>query len=386
MLIPLKYNVRYLITRWKTTCVTAGTFALVVATFIIVMSLAQGIDRALTSTGDPLNVIVMRAGVQADSQSEITMDQFEIARNMSGVAKNADGNPLAAPEVLTLVNKPRKNGNPSNLQVRGVHQDAFVMRSAVKIVEGRKFQPGLREAIVSRSVANRFKGFGLGDEPRLGRGTFKIVGIFEAQASAYESEVWVDYKELMQEFDRRRYSTVVLRAEDAAAVKRMQAFVDNDRRLKLVAKDEVQYYSEQTRTAKPVRAFAFFLAFTMAIGACFAGMNTMYANVANRVREIGTLRILGFRPTAVLVSFMIESVCLALIGGALGCALSLPMNGYATGTTNFDSFSEIIFYFTITPGLLMRGMMFSAAMGLVGGFLPAYSASKQPILAALRQL
>lgn len=386
MLIPIKYNVRYLITRWKTTAVTAGTFALVVATFIIVMSLAQGIDRALTSTGDPLNVIIMRQGVQADSQSEITMEQFEIARNMPWVETDAQGYPLASPEVLTLVNKARKDGNSANLQIRGVHPNAFVLRPAVQLVEGRMLNPGMREAIVSRSVSNRFKGFALGDEPQLGRGRFRIVGLFDAQATAYDSEVWADYREVMQEFDRERYSTVVVRARDRVAVGRIQDFADNDRRLKLTAKDEVQYYAEQTRTARPVRAFAVFLAFTMAIGACFAGMNTMYANVANRVREIGTLRILGFTPGAVLLSFLIESVCLALVGGALGCVLALPMNGFATGTTNFDSFSEIIFYFTITPGLLVRGMLFAAAMGLVGGYLPAHAASKQPILAALRQL
>lgn len=386
MLIPLRYNIRYLVARWKVTAITAGTFALVVATFIIVMSLAQGIDRALTTTGNPLNVIVMRAGVQADSQSEITMDQFEVARNMAGVARDSNGEPLASPEILTLVNKPRNNGKTANLQVRGVHPNAFTLRPAVHIVEGRMLRPGLREAMIARSASNRFKGFRLGDQQQLGRGAFTIVGMFEAQGTAYDSEVWADYKEVMQEFDRTRYSTVILRAEDRAAVAMIRDYVDNDRRLKLAAKDEVQYYSEQTRTAKPVKAFAMFLAITMAVGACFAGMNTMYANVANRVREIGTLRILGFRPVAVLTSFLIESVCLALLGGALGCVLALPINGFATGTTNFDSFSEIVFYFTITPNLMLKGMVFSALMGLVGGFLPAWSASRQPVLKALRQL
>ncbi len=386
MLIPLKYNTRYLVTRWKSTATTTITFGLVVATFIIVMSLAQGIERALNTTGNPLNVIIMRAGAQAEGQSEVSLDQCQIVRNLPGIARDLDGEPLAAPEEITLVNKPRNNGKTSNVQVRGVHPNAFLLRPAVQIVEGRMMRPGLREAIVARSVSTRFQGFRVGDTPRLGRGKFTVVGIFDAQGTAYDSEIWADYKEVMQEFDRLNYSTVLVQAADRAAVEQIQDAVDKDRRLKLMAVDEEKYYLDQTKTAKPVKAFALFLAFTMAVGACFAGMNTMYANVASRVREIGTLRILGFTPGAVLTSFLIESVCLALLGGALGCALALPINGLATGTTNFNSFSEIVFYFTITPGLMFQGMLFAAFMGIAGGFPPAWAASRQPVLAALRQV
>jgi putative ABC transport system permease protein len=386
VLIPLKYNTRYLVTRWKSTATTAITFGLVVATFIIVMSLSQGIERALNTTGNPLNVIIMRSGAQAEGQSEVSLDQYQIVRNLPGIVRGLDGEPLVAPEILTLVNKPRNDGKTSNLQVRGVHPNAFLLRPAVQIVEGRMMQPGLREAVVARSVSKRFQGFKLGDTPRLGRGRFTVVGIFDAQGTAYDSEIWADCKEVMQEFDRMNFSTVVVRAMDRASVGRMQDAVDKDRRLKLMAVDEEKYYADQTKTAKPVKAFAMFLAITMAVGACFAGMNTMYANVASRVREIGTLRILGFTPGAVMTSFLIESVCLALLGGALGCALALPINGLATGTTNFNSFSEIVFYFTITPGLMFKGMIFAAFMGLAGGFPPAWSASRQPVLAALRQV
>ena len=386
MLIPLKYNTRYLVTRWKSTLTTAVTFGLVVATFIIVMSLSEGIERALNTTGNPLNVIIMRSGAQAEGQSEVSPDQYQVVRNLPGIARGLDGEPLASPEILSHVNKPRLNGMTSNLQVRGVHPNAFLLRPAVQIVEGRMMRPGLREALVARSVSNRFQEFRLGDTPRLGRGRFTVVGIFDAQGTAYDSEIWADCKEVMQEFDRKNYSTVVVRAADRAAVGRIQDEVDKDRRLKLMAEDEEQYYLEQTKTAKPVKAFAMFLAFTMAVGACFAGMNTMYANVASRVKEIGTLRILGFAPGAVLASFLVESVCLALLGGALGCALALPINGLATGTTNFNSFSEIVFYFTITPGLMFKGMVFAAFMGFAGGFPPAWSASRQPVLAALRQV
>ncbi|MFA6240527.1 MAG: ABC transporter permease [Candidatus Hydrogenedentales bacterium] len=386
MLVPIRYNLRYLIVRWKGTCLTAATFGLVVATFIITMSLAEGIERALTKTGNPLNVVILRSGAQSEAQSEILKQQYEIVRNAPGIARDERGEPLAAPEVVSLVNKPRLNGKPANILVRGVDPQAYQLRTAVKVVEGRALRPGMREVIVARAVSRRFKGFGLGERPRLGRGEFTIVGLFEAEGTAYESEIWADTREVMQEFDRSNYSTVVARAVDAEALDRIREYVDGDRRLKLKAKDEVQYYAEQTKTAKPVQAFASFLAMTMAIGACFAGMNTMYANVANRVREIGTLRILGFTPLAVLTSFLIESVFLALLGGALGCVLALPINGVATGTTNFDSFSEVLFYFTVTPSLMMKGMIFAAVMGFAGGFPPAWSASRQPVLAALRQV
>ncbi|MBX7255128.1 MAG: ABC transporter permease [Candidatus Hydrogenedentes bacterium] len=386
MLVPIRYNLRYLVVRWKSTCLTAATFGMVVATFVITMSLAEGINRALTKTGHPLNVVILRSGAQSEAQSEILKQQYEIVRNAPGIARDARGEPLAPPEVITLVNKPRLDGKTSNILIRGVDPQVYTMRPALKIVEGRALMPGMREVIVARAVSQRFQGFGLGDQPRLGRGTFTVVGLFEAEGTAYESEVWGDVREVMQEFDRANYSSVVARAIDRDAIGRIREYMDSDPRLKLKAKDEVEYYAEQTKTARPVQAFASFLAMTMAIGACFAGMNTMYANVANRVREIGTLRILGFTPTAVLASFLLESVCLALIGGALGCVMALPINGLATGTTNFDSFSEVLFYFTITPSLMMKGMLFAAIMGLAGGFPPAWSASKQPVLAALRQV
>jgi len=384
MPIPIKYNVRYLVTRWKSTAITAGTFALVVATFVIVMSLAQGIESALAVTGNPLNVIIMRSGAQVEGQSQLTLAQYEVARNAPGIETAPDGSPLAAPEILVLVNVPRRDGKTANLQIRGVHSNSFLLRPKARIVEGRNFRPGLREAIVPRSVARRFKGFDLGAHPRLGRGQFAIVGIFEAEGSAFDSEVWADGKEIMQEFDRSLYCSVAVRARSPEAAHGIENYVTADRRLKLVAKNEAQYYTEQTLTSRPVKAFAGFLAFTMAIGACFAGMNTMYANVASRVREIGTLRILGFSGTAILTSFLAESLFLSMIGGALGCVLAMPINGLATGTTNFESFSEIVFYFSITPKLMLKGMAFAAVMGLAGGFPPAWSAARQPVLAALR--
>lgn len=387
MWIPIKYNVRHLARRWMGTCITAGSFALVVATFIIVMSLAQGVEHALQSSGDPLNLIVLRPGAESENQSIITINGYQIVRNLDGIATDDKGEPLAAPEVLALVNKPRaKDGKTTNLQLRGVHPQGLALRPWIKIVQGRQFKPGLREVMVSDSVSKRFAGFGLGGTVRLGKGDWTIVGLFDAKGTAFDSEVWADYSELMQEFDRLEYNSVIVRALNADSVAAIQRRVEDDKRLKLTAKTEKQYYDDQTLTAMPIKAFATFLAIIMSIGASFAGMNTMYASVAGRVQEIGTLRVLGFSPGAVLLSFMMESVILALVGGGAGCVLALPMNGIATGTTNMETFSEIVFYFRITPQLMLEGLIFAACMGAVGGFLPAWSASRQPLLAAMRQV
>jgi len=386
MFIPIKYNLRYLMTRWTNTLMTAATFALVVAVFVIIMSLARGIERALTSTGDPLNVLIMRPGAQSEGQSSIDIERYHVVRSYPGIARDETGEPLAAPEIIVLVNKPKAgDGKPSNLQIRGVHPLVFKIRPEVQIVGGRVFRPGLREVIVSRSVSRRFKNMSIGETPQIGKVRMTIVGVFEARGSAIDSEMWADYQEIMQAFDRRAYSTVVVRARDAAAVDAILRTVAGDRRVKLSAKTEMKYYQEQTSTSGPLKAFGIFLAVIMSIGASFAGMNAMYASVASRVREIATLRVLGFTPFSILASFLIESVFLALIGGLLGCALSLPINGLATGTTNFQTFSEIVFYFTITPDLMLRGLIFAAVMGAVGGILPALAAARQPILQALRQ-
>ncbi|MCX7011525.1 MAG: ABC transporter permease, partial [Candidatus Sumerlaeota bacterium] len=278
MFIPLKYNIRYLVTRRGGTLMTALTFALVVAIFVVVMSLARGMEKALAASGNPLNVLVMRPGVQAEGQSSIQIPRYPIVRSLPGIAVDEQGEPLAGPEVLVLVNKPRRgSGKPSNIQIRGVTAASFKIRPEVKLVEGRMFRPGLREAVISTRAANRFEGMSLGDHPRLGRGEWTIVGVFDAQGSAFDSEMWCDAQELMEEFDRNAYSTIVLRATDKGAVDSIAQLLDADPRVKLTAKTEEKYYQEQTSNAIPLKVFGSFLAVMMSIGACFAGMNTMYS-------------------------------------------------------------------------------------------------------------
>lgn len=388
--IPIKYNLRYLVTRWTSTLTTALTFGLVVGVFVMVMSMVTGIERALTTSGDPLNVLVMRKGVQAEGQSVVTIAQYETIRNFGGIARDDQGEALVGPEVVVLVNKPRvKTGDLSNIQVRGVSAVSYKARPMVRVAQGRRPRVGLREIMVARTLAGRFRGLNLGDRVRLGKGDWTVVGLFDAGQSAFNSEIWADCRELMQEFDRGEYNTVVARATDAGVVRLLKHQAETDARIKLRGLTEAEYYKLQTASAGPIKALGMFLAVIMSIGACFAGMNTMYASVSNRVREIGTLRILGFAPLAILTSFLIESICLALIGGGIGCAIGglivQMLSHMPTGTMNIETFSEVVFYFTVTPALLLRGMIFALIMGTIGGLLPAVTASRQPILEALRQ-
>ena len=371
---------------------TALTFALVVAVFIIVMSLAVGMEKAFASSGDPLNVIVLRPGAQSEGQSQVQHERYQIIRNLEGIARAADGEPLVAPEVIVLENK-QKRGAPegveslSNLQIRGVSPQSFEMRPNVKLVAGEMFDPALREAIVSRRVSERFEGMDLNAKIRLSADEWTIVGLFEAGGSAFDSEVWTDHRRLAESFDRRgAYSSIAVRAIDAAAAQSLIQRIEDDPQLKLEPRIETEYYESQTTSSTiGIKILAGILAVVMSIGVAFAGANAMYANVANRTREIGAMRVLGFTPFSILICFVLESIALALLGGGLGCLLSLPMNGVATGTTNFTTFSEIAFAFTITPKLMLQGLTIGLAIGFFGGLLPAFSASRRPIVETLRK-
>jgi ABC-type lipoprotein release transport system permease subunit len=269
--------------------------------------------------------------------------------------------------------------------VRGLRSNGIALRPQVRLAAGRLFRPGLREVIVGRAVAERFQNAGLGDRLRFGRSAWQVVGIFEAGRTAYGSEIWADAAELADDFDRPDYSSVLLKAEGEAALRSIRERIGSDQRLHLKALAEQDYYAEQTRTANPIKILGSFLAVLMAIGASFAVMNTMYAAVARRGREIGILRVLGFQPGSILLSFLVESLALALAGGLLGCLLALPIHGLTTGTMNFRTFSDITFAFRITPDLLLRGLGFSLVMGVVGGVLPARLAARQKMVETLRE-
>ncbi|PYP82470.1 MAG: ABC transporter permease [Blastocatellia bacterium AA13] len=387
MAIPLKYNLRNLFVRRVTTLMTVFTVALVVAVFIAIMSLANGLSSALVSTGSPENVIAIRESSQSEVQSSVTREAFQIIQTLPGVARDPQGKPLASAEIAVLVNLPRRgSGEPSNVTIRGVSEAGFALRPLVKIVAGQMLRPGLGEAIVSRKIADRFESTEIGETIHLGRRDWKVVGLFDAGGTAFDSEIWSNVNDVADAFDRLNYSSVLVRAENVAARDQLASRITGEQRLKLESKPEVTYYEEQTSVGGPIKALGIFVGVILGIGACFGGMNTMYAAVAYRTREIGTLRALGFSKASILTSFVIESVIIALIGGVVGCILSIPFNGIATGTTNFRTFSEVAFSFRITPDLVISALIFAAIMGVFGGLLPSRLAARMPITKTLREM
>jgi putative ABC transport system permease protein len=385
MPIPLKYNLRNLIVRRTTTLMTALSVTATVVVFIALMGLAHGLETALTATGNPRNVLIMREGSQSEAVSFVSRENFQIIKYLHGIATDRAGNPWVDPELIILMNFPRRGHNHgANVTIRGVGPDGPSLRPEFHLIAGRYFRLGLREVIVSKAISGRFQNCSLGDRIKFAKGYWTVVGIFDAGHSAYNSEIWTDVNDLAQDFDRNDYSDVVVRAQRAAAIHAIQSEADNDRRLHLKTETERNYYATQTSTAAPIRALGIFIAVLMAVGASFAAMNTMYAAVARRTREIGTLRALGFSRRSVLISFMLESVFIAVLGGILGGLIALPLNSVTAGTTNFITFSELAFNFQVTPSLFATGIVFAAIMGLLGGFFPAWRASHEPIVGALR--
>lgn len=387
MAIPLKYNFRNLAVRRTTTAMTAFSITLTVAVFVVLMALAEGLRSSLSTTGSPLNVLIMREGSQSETVSFVSRESLQVIKYLDGIAKDSKGEPMVSPEVLVLINMPRRGqAQGSNVTIRGVGADGPALRPDFKLVAGRYFNPGLREVVVSRKISERFQNCSLGDKLKFAKGYWTVVGIFTAGNSAYNSEIWGDVNELAQDFDRENYSDVIVRATDARAVKQLQDQIANDRRLHLKPQTEREYYEAQTQTARPIQAFGIFIAVLMAVGASFAAMNTMYAAVARRTKEIGTLRVLGFSRLSIMLSFVIESVLIAAFGGLIGCVAALPVNGITTGTTNFATFSEIAFNFRVTPELFAAGLVFSVFMGFLGGLFPAWRAAHENIVTSLRSV
>ncbi len=385
MAIPLKYNLRNLFVRKVSTTMTVLSIGLVVAVFVALMALSSGIDKTFTSSGDARNLLVLRKSSQVEGNSAVTKAEFQIVRYLPGIEMSAQGAPLISPEVIVLLNIARLDGTGmSNVTVRGVGPEAFELRPYLRIVKGRVFRPGFREMIVSSNVTNRFAGIQLDGRIRFGKGYWTIVGLFEAGGTSFDSEVWTGNDELVNEFDRQGYSSILLRSTDPSAQKDMIRQIADDRRMQLEALSERDYYDNQTRASAGIKALATLMTLFMGIGACFAAMNTMYAAVSNRTREIGTLRALGFSRGSILLSFLIEAVLLALIGGGVGSLLALPVNGISTGSANFVTFTEVTYNFRVTFPLVASALALSGILGVLGGFFPARTAAKKPIIDALR--
>lgn len=385
MAIPLKYNLRNLRVRWRATLATTLGIALVVAVFVMVMALASGLKATYVSTGDERNLLVLRKGSTAESSSQIERSKVRRFKYLAGVARDEKDEPIASAEIIVLILLDRVgNGGNGNVLVRGMGPMGFELRPTVKLVEGRMFQPGLSECLVSRPIAGRFANCRVGQSFRAGKKTWKVVGMFDARKTAYESEIWVDADEAREAFNRSFYGAVLLRPVDEAGAKAVIKRLEEDKELYVRVLPETEYWREQTKMAGPIQFMGTFLATIMSIGAAFSAMNTMYASVGARTREIGTLRVLGFRRRDIYWSFLLESMLLGLIGGALGCLASLPLNGIATGTFSWTSLAEVAFEFRITGELLTKGMAFALVMGVLGGLLPARVAAQKPVLTALR--
>lgn len=385
MPLPLKYNFRNIIVRKSSTLATAFTIGLTVGVFLMVMALARGIDLTLTSSGEPLNLIVLREGSTAELNSSVSRDNLNNLMYLDGVVREGD-QPLVAPETLTLIYKARKGmSQGSNVTIRGIGPMSNKLRSGFKVVAGRMFQPGLAEAVVARRIAERFQGLEIGDRFRIQATDFTVVGLFEAGGKAFESEAWVDVNSLASATKRETFSSVLMRVKDEAALASLSKRITDDQRLHLKAMAERTFYEDQQGAASGVlKGLAVFIGFIMAVGAGFAGMNTMYAAVARRTKEIGTLRVLGFRRRSILVAFVLESVAIAVIGVAIGILLALPLNFVSTGTANFANFSEIAFNFRVTSELMLWALIFGVGIGFLGSLLPSIRASRFKIVDALR--
>jgi len=387
MAIPISYNLRNLAVRKTTTAMTALGIALTVAVLTAVLALVHGLDTAFEATGHPLNVLVMRKGSDSELASNFTRTAYQDLKVKPGIAVSSRGEPMASLEMVTVINLP-DGGNPDgkNVTLRGISPLGIQMRDQVKLASGRWFQTGRREVVVGRSIAGRYPAARPGKLLRFGRGEWLVVGVMDAGRTAANSEIFLDINQAGSDFNRSEVlSSALVRAADAVAVQSLINDINDDRRLNCTAQAERQYYASQTASGKPIQYAGIGIAIIMAIGSSFAAMNTMYAAVARRAREIGTLRVLGFSRGGILLSFLLESLLLSGIGGALGCLLVLPLNGVTTGIGNFVTFSEIAFDFRISPQIMAVGVGFSLLMGALGGFFPARMAAKKEILNALRE-
>jgi putative ABC transport system permease protein len=383
--VPISYNVRNMILRKRLTLMTALGIALTVTTTVFLMMLLAGMRRAFVTSGDPLNVLVLRKGSTSELAGGFTKDKLPILKQLPGIATDSHGQPMVSGEWVVVVALPR-DGVEVNVTLRGMEQDGLELRrSKVKLVEGAWFASGQREVVVSHSIHGRYAHTNVGDMIDFGKGPWKVTGIFDGGGSAYDSEMWSDVNQVASQFNRQgALGNAYLRATDKVAADVLKHRVADDQQLQLDGMLETEYYDKQTSNGGGIRLMGYIVAFTMAIGSIFAAANTMYAAVAYRSREIATLRVIGFRRGSIVTSFIFESVLLALLGSAVGIVLMLPFNGMSTSTSNQVTFSEVVFSMQITLSVVITAVVFAIVMGLIGGVAPAWGAARRDILAALR--
>jgi putative ABC transport system permease protein len=382
-------NIRSLPQRLGSSLVAVVGIAGVVVVFVSVLSIAQGFKAAMTTAGDPRTAIVLRAGTDSEMSSGLSREQTQIIKDAPGVARGADG-AVGSAELFVIVNHPKRStGTDANVPLRGVESAAFAVRPRLRIVEGRRFEPGRNEIMVGRAAAGQFSGLAVGQSVRWGENAWSVVGIFEADGSISESEIWCDARVLQGAYRRGdSFQSVYVQLEREDALESFRAALTGDPRLNVMVERETDYLADQAVVLQTIiRTIGYVIAGLMGVGAVFGAVNTMYTAVANRTREIATLRALGFGASAIVTSVIAESTVLAVVGGIVGGALAyLGFDGFQTSTMNFQSFSQVAFAFRVTPTLLGQGLLCAVVMGLLGGILPAIRAARLPIVNALREL
>lgn len=384
---PFSYSIRNLWTRRLTTILTASGMALVVFVFASVLMLAEGLQKTLTDTGSYNNVVVIRKGSGSEVQSGVEREQASIIETQIEVALGTNGQRLLAKEVVVLITLPKRGSDkPANIVIRGISESSMMLRPQVKLVEGRMPRAGSSEIIAGQSIAKRFKGGGIGENLRFGMRDWTVVGIFDAGNTGFSSEIWGDVDQLMQSFRRPVYSSVIFRLRNSSEFEQFKTRIESDPRLTLEAKRETKYYADQSEMmAKFLRILGISLTIIFSLGAIIGAMITMYAAVANRTSEIGTLRALGFQRRSILKAFLMESLLLGFIGGCVGLFFASFLQIFTISTMNFQTFSELAFTFSLTFEIIYKAMSFSFIMGFVGGVLPAVRASRMNIMEALRE-
>ena len=386
MNIPLSYSFRNLWTRRLTTVFTASGMALVVFVFASILMLSEGLKKTLVETGSYDNVVVIRKAAGAEVQSGIARLSAALVETQPEIAMGPDGQRLLAKELVVLINLQKRGGTkPGQVVIRGTTGNSLILRPQVKVVKGRLPKPGSSELMAGMSIAKRFQGAGLGETLHFSMREWNIVGVFDAGNTGFSSEIWGDVDQLMQSFRRPSYSSVIFRLRNSPEFEKVKARIENDPRLTLEAKRETKYYSDQSEMmAKFLRILGMSLTVIFSFGAVIGAMITMYASVANRTAEIGTMRSLGFQRRNILYSFIIEAMLLGLTGGCIGLFFASFLQLFTISTLNFQTFSELAFSFTLTFEIIWKSFLFSLIMGLVGGVLPAVKAARMNIVEALR--
>lgn len=389
MAIPVSYNLLSAKERWTSSVVAVLGIAGTVGVFVAMLALARGFKATLVSSGQPQNAIVQRSGADNEMTSAFSLDDLRVVEEAPQLEQGAQG-PLVSPEVVVIASLAMRGADgDANVQIRGVQPRVLAVRDRVKLVEGRFLTSGLAEAVVGRGARDAYQGLELGSTVRIGAGTWTIVGVFDASGTAFDSEVWADAAILNGFYQRppNIFQSATVRLRSADDFPAFEATLEGDPRVNLQTLREQAYYDKQSQLVTTlITVLGSLVAAVMALGAVFGALNTMYSAVSERSREIAVLRAIGFGGGSIVLSFLVESLIIAFVGGLVGCVAVLPINGLTTGTINWQTFSHLAFAFRITPDLMALGMGFALVMGAVGGLPPAIRAARANVAHTLRAL